>query len=77
MPCLLATGPVVDWTGNAGLVIIGTNVRNRLPKDIEPFYLHKEKTNANMKHARAERFFEPIVAVKNYSRGLQRVHVFF
>ena len=30
-----------------------------------------------MKHTRAARFFEPIVAVKNDSRGFQRVHVSF
>ena len=39
------TDTVLDWDGNAGLVIIGTNARHRLPKDIEPFYLHKEKKN--------------------------------
>ena len=32
---------VLDWAGNAGLGIIGTNARNRLQKDIEPLYLHK------------------------------------
>ena len=31
---------IIDWYGNEGLGIIGTNVSNRLPKDIEPFYLH-------------------------------------
>ena len=30
-----------------------------------------------MKHAKAARFFEPIVAVKNDSRGFQSVHVSF
>ena len=30
-----------------------------------------------MKHTRAARFFEPIVAVKNDSRGFQRVHASF
>ena len=37
------TGAILDRAGNTGLGIIGTNARNRLPKDIEPFYLHKEK----------------------------------
>ena len=71
------TESILDWAGNAGLGIIGKNARNRLPKDIELFYLHKEKTNAMMKHAKAERFFGPIVAVKNDSKGFQRVHVSF
>ena len=35
------TDDVLDWAGNEGLGIIGTNWRNRLPKDIVPFYLHK------------------------------------
>ena len=35
------TDDVLDWAGNEGLGIIGTNGRNRLPKDIVPFYLHK------------------------------------
>ena len=68
---------VLDWAGNVGLGIIGTSTRNRPPKDIEPFCLHKEKTNASIKHTKAARFFETIVAVKNDSRGFQRVHVSF
>ena len=36
---------------------------NRLPKDIEPFYLHKEKIDATMKYTKAAILFEPIVAV--------------
>ena len=28
------TDDVLDWAGNAGIGIIGTNVSNRLPKDI-------------------------------------------
>ena len=39
------TGAALGWAGNAGLRIIGTNARRSLPKDIELFYLHKEKTN--------------------------------
>ena len=65
------------WDGNLDLGIIGTNARNRPPKDIEPFYLHKEKTNENMKHTKDTRLFEPIIAVKNDSRGFQGVHVSF
>ena len=68
---------ILDWAVNAGLGIIGINVRNRLPKNIEPFYLHKEKTNATMKHTNDARLFDPIVAVKNYSRGFQSVNVSF
>ena len=68
---------VLDWDGNVDLGIIGTNARNRTPKDIEPFYLHKENTNATMKHTKAASIFDPIVAVKNYSRGFQCVHVSF
>ena len=30
------TDGVLGWAGNAGLGIIGTNVSNMLPKDIEP-----------------------------------------
>ena len=71
------TDAVIDWAGNAGIGIIGKNVRNRLSKDIEPFYLRKENPNATMKHAKSERLFETIVAVKNYSRGFQHVHVSF
>ena len=51
---------VLSWGGNAGIGIIGTNARNKLPKDIEPFYLHTDKMNANMKHTKAVRFFEMI-----------------
>ena len=36
-----ATNNVFDWAGNAGLGIIGKCFRNRLPKYIEPLYLHK------------------------------------
>ena len=68
---------ILDWAVNAGLGIIGINVRNRLPKNIEPFYLHTEKTNATMKHTKAERLFDPIVAVKTILRGFQFVHVSF
>ena len=71
------TNAVIDWDGNAGLGIIGKNTRNRLPKDIEPLYLYKEKTNATIKQTKAARFFEPMVAVENYSRGFQQVHVSF
>ena len=71
------TDSVLDWDGNEVLVIIVTNARNRLPKDTKPFYLHKEKANATMKHTKATRFFEPIVAVKNDLRGFQRVYVSF
>ena len=35
------TDAILDWDGNAGLGIIGTNASNMLPKDIEPFYPHK------------------------------------
>ena len=64
------TDTVIYWAGNVGLGIIGTNARNKSPKDIEPFYFHKEKTDATTKHTKAARFFEPIAAVKHYSRGL-------
>ena len=47
------TDAVIDWAGNAGLGIIGTNARNRLPHDIGPLYMHTEKTNATMKHTKA------------------------
>ena len=66
---------VLDWAGNASLGIIGTNERNRLLKYIELIYLHKENTNATMKHTKAVQFFDSIVAVKNDSRGLQSVHI--
>ena len=68
---------VIYWDGNEGLQIIGKNVRNSLPKDIEPFYLHNEKTNTNMKHTKSAILFDPIVVVKNDSRGFQNVHVSF
>ena len=58
------TDNVLDLDSNEGLEIIVTNTSNRLPKDIKPFYLHKENNNATMKHAKATIFFEPIVAVK-------------
>ena len=61
---------VLDWAGNKDIGIIGTNARNRLPKDNKPIYLHEEKTNVTMKNSKDAKFFEPIVAVKNYSRGL-------
>ena len=59
------TDAIIDWDDNEGLGTIGTNARNSTPKYIEPLYLHKEKKNENMKHAKAARFFEHIVAVKN------------
>ena len=68
---------ILDWAGNVCLGIIGINARNRLPNDIETFYLQKEKTIAFIKHTKATRFFEPIVAVKNDLRGFQRVYVSF
>ena len=71
------TDTVIYWAGNVGLGIIGTNARNRLPKDFESFRLHKDKTNVTMKHTKTARFFEPIAAVENDSRGFQRVHVSF
>ena len=40
-------------------------------------YLHKENTNETMKHAKVAILFETIIAVKNDSRGFQRVHVSF
>ena len=49
------TDDVLHWDCNAGLGIISTNAMNRLPKDVEPFYLHKEKTNATIKHTNAAR----------------------
>ena len=60
------TDTVLDWAGNSGFGIIGTNAKNRLPKNIKPFYLHKEKMNEITKHTKAEGFFEPIIAVKNF-----------
>ena len=57
-------GAVFDWYGNKGLGIIGTNVRNRPPKDIGPFYPHKENKNTTMKHTKGARLFGPIVAVR-------------
>ena len=71
------TDDVLDWAGNAVLGIISTNARNRPPKDIELFYLHKENTNETMEHTKAAILFEPIVAVKNNPRGFQLVHVSF
>ena len=71
------TNTVIDWAGNESLGTIGTNGRNRIPKDIEPFYLHKDKTNTTMKNTKAAIFFETIVSVKNDSRGFQRVHFSF
>ena len=59
------TDAIIDWAGNEGLGITGTNTRNIPPKDIEPLYLHNEKKNATMKHEKAARFSEPIVSVKN------------
>ena len=47
------TEAVLDRAYNGGFGIIGKNARNRIPKDIEFFYLHKEKTNETMKHAKA------------------------
>ena len=32
---------IIYWAGDAGIGIIGTNTRNRLPKDIKPFYQQK------------------------------------
>ena len=58
-----------------GLGIIGTNARNKPPKDIEPFYFHKEKKNATMKHTKAARFFELIISVKKI-REVSRVCMF-
>ena len=71
------TDGVLGWAGNAGLGIIGTNVSNRLPNDIEQLWLHKEKTNTTMKHTKAVILFDPVVAVENYYRVFQRVHVSF
>ena len=71
------TDDVIFWYGNNGLGIIGTNESNSLPKDIKLLHLHKERTNATMKHAKDARLFETIVAVKHHSRGFQTVHVYF
>ena len=71
------TDSVIDWYGNACIGIIGKNARNRLPEDIEHFYLHKEKTNVTMKNTNSARLFDPLVVVRNYSRGFQHVHVSF
>ena len=46
-------GAVLYLARNEGIVIIGTNARNRFPKDIEPFYLYKDNMNVTMKHAKA------------------------
>ena len=59
------TDAVPDWAGNNSIGIIGKNARNRPPKDIKPLYIHKDKNNTTMKHAKTARLFEPIVAVKN------------
>ena len=47
------TDAVLDWADNGDLGIIDKNARNRIPKDTKLFYLHKEKTNETMKHAKA------------------------
>ena len=47
------TDNVLDWADNGDLGIIDKNARKRIPKDIELFYLHKDKTNETMKHAKA------------------------
>ena len=64
------TDAVIGCSSHAGLGIIGRNVRNRVPTDIEPFYLHTNKTNTTVKHTKAGRFFDPIDAVKYVWRGL-------
>ena len=56
--------------------MIGTNARNRIPKDIEPLYLHKENTEATMKHAKDAIIFDPTVAVKTYSISFKPVHIY-
>ena len=71
------TDSVLDWDGNEVLVIIVTNARNRLPKDVKQLYLYKGNKNATLKHTKAVRFFESIFAVKNYSRVFQCVNVSF
>ena len=68
---------VLEWAGKAGLGVIGTNRRDLLPAGIKNEYLQKIPTNATMKHAKAARFTQPIVAVKDYPEGYQRVHVSF
>ena len=35
------TDVVLDWSGNWGILIISTNVRDCLPKDVKSLYLHK------------------------------------
>jgi hypothetical protein len=68
---------VLNWAGRNGLGVIGTNRRDELPKDIKSDYLHKIPTPSQIKHAKVARFTKPIVAVKDYEEGYQRVHVSF
>jgi len=53
------------WIGENLFGIVATTPRNFLPKDIKHQYLQKEKTQPGSLEAKAARFSNPIVAVKN------------
>lgn len=82
-PCITADNyfiddQVLDWIGEQGLGAVGTNARDKLPKDIPPAYLHKNKTAPKNQAAKVARYAPPIIAVKDDPhRRFQRVHVSF
>jgi hypothetical protein len=66
-----------DWIGEKGFGSIGTTARNVIPSGIEKKYLHVEKHPPGCKYSKVAKFTNPIVAVKNFDKGFQRVHVSF
>ena len=80
-PCITVDNYFIDdkilnWAGEEGLGVIGTNACNFLPKDIPSKYLCTEKVDSSNLVTKVARFSNPIVAVKD-TGSYKRVHVTF
>ena len=72
---------IMDYAGEQGFGMTMTCRRDRLPKDVDGSYFHKDRTDATAK-SRVARFHQPVVAVKlvkaaNGNNMYRRVHVSF
>ena len=71
----------MTYAGEHGFGMTMTCRRDRLPKDVDGMYFHKEKTDSKIK-AKCARFVHPVVLVKEvaavpYKKAYRRVHVSF
>ena len=69
----------MTYAGEKGFGMTMTCRRDRLPKDVDGMYFHKEKTDSKIK-SKCARFVHPVVAVKDvgpaaYKKVYRRVHV--